>query len=485
MTVKTRLAPSPTGDPHVGTAYQALFGKLWAMRNRGSFVLRIEDTDRERSDPRHEQAILECLDWLGLTWDEGPFRQSERLNIYKAHSDMLLERGHAYRCFCTRERLDRAREEQAARGDSNRGYDRLCREMPEAGSLERAASGEPFVVRMKAPLEGECVFTDLLRGEIRKDWASIDDQVIMKSDGYPTYHLAVVVDDHLMEITHIIRGEEWINSVPKHILLYERFGWKPPVFCHLPLLRNPDRSKLSKRKNPTSIQFYREAGILPEALVNYLGMMGWSMPDGSEKFSFGQMLEAFDLKDIRLGGPVFDLEKLRWLNARYIREDHKPEDLLSRLQSWKVNPGYLRKVAGVVGSRMETLGDWGRMSAMFFTDSVSPGRELLTVKGMEEDRVRELLQVALWRLEELKEWEEEAIGGVFRGLSEEFGVKTRDLAAPFYAAITGERVGPPLFAGMEVLGPHLSRRRIMEALETLGGISGKKQKALEKRLGRG
>ncbi|MFO7626465.1 MAG: glutamate--tRNA ligase family protein, partial [Candidatus Fermentibacteraceae bacterium] len=215
MAFRTRLAPSPTGDPHVGTAYQALFGKLWAEKNGGSFILRIEDTDRERSNPRHEKAIIDCLTWLGLTWDEGPdiggpkgpYRQSERLPVYREHVDMLLSQGHAYPCFCTRERLETARQEQLARGDSNRGYDGLCRNIPKEEAQKRIAAGEPHVVRMKTPTEGECVFTDLLRGEIRKDWSTVDDQVILKSDGFPTYHLAVVVDDHLMEITHIIRGE--------------------------------------------------------------------------------------------------------------------------------------------------------------------------------------------------------------------------------------------------------------------------------------
>jgi glutamyl-tRNA synthetase len=483
--VRTRLAPSPTGDPHVGTAYQALFGKLWAVKNGGEFILRIEDTDRERSDPVHERAILECLQWLGLTWDKGPFRQSERLDIYRKHVEQLIEKGHAYPCFCTRERLEAVRMDQAASGDSNRGYDRLCRQLSADEAADRTMRREPFVVRMKAPLEGECVFKDLLRGEIRKDWASVDDQVIMKSDGYPTYHLAVVVDDHLMEITHIIRGEEWINSVPKHVLLYEMFGWEPPVFCHLPLLRNPDKSKLSKRRNPTSIQYYRQAGFLPEALVNYLGMMGWSMPDGSEKFTFQEMLHHFQLSDIRLGGPVFDLDKLRWLNARYLRENYTPDTLLPVLEDWKLNGSHLKRVLAVVGSRMETLGDWGRMSSMFFSDSVGPSAELLTLKGMDDDGVKEVLQVSLWRLEELKEWTEEAVRAVFDELSREFGVKTKDFTAPFYTAMTGARVGPPLYAGMELLGSDLARRRIMAAIEALGGMSGKKLKALEKKHGRG
>ncbi len=493
MEIRTRLAPSPTGDPHVGTAYQALFGKLWAVKNGGRFILRIEDTDRERSDTRHEKAIMDCLRWMGLTWDEGPdiggpagpYRQSERLHIYRSHVDRLLEQGHAYPCFCTKERLEAARQEQVLRGDSSRGYDRLCRDIPPGEAFDRIASGEAHVVRMKTPLEGECVFNDLLRGEIRKDWASIDDQVILKTDGFPTYHLAVVVDDHLMEITHIIRGEEWINSVPKHVELYDMFGWTPPVFCHLPLLRNPDKSKLSKRKNPTSIQYYRRAGYLPEALLNYLGMMGWSMPDGTEKFTFDEMIPHFNLNDIRLGGPVFDLDKLRWLNARYLREDYTPGTLLPVLSDWALNDGYLESVLRVVADRMETLGDWGRLTSMFFSDLVNPAPDALAVKGLDAEGVKELLQVSLWYLEGVSDWNETAIREVFERLSVEFGIKARELNAPFYGALTGASVGPPLYSGMEVLGPDLSRRRIHAAIDVLGGISGKRQKALEKKYGRG
>lgn len=493
MAFRTRLAPSPTGDPHVGTAYQALFGKLWAEKNGGSFILRIEDTDRERSNPRHEKAIIDCLTWLGLTWDEGPdiggpkgpYRQSERLPIYREHVDRLLSQSHAYPCFCTRERLETARQEQLARGDSNRGYDGLCRKIPKEEAQKRIAAGEPHVVRMKTPTEGECIFTDLLRGEIRKDWSTVDDQVILKSDGFPTYHLAVVVDDHLMEITHIIRGEEWINSVPKHVMLYGMFGWTPPVFCHLPLLRNPDKSKLSKRKNPTSIQYYRRAGFLPQALLNYLGMMGWSMPEGVEKFTFTEMVPHFELADIRLGGPVFDLDKLRWLNARYIREDYTPETLLPVMSEWALNPPYIESILRVVGDRMETLGDWARLSAMFFSDSSDPSPETLEANGLDAEGVKELFQLSLWYLEEVEQWNEDGIRAVFEKLSREFDMKPRDMNAPFYGALCGAKVGPPLYAGMAVLGPDMSRRRIHCAIEALGGLSGKRQKALEKKHGRG
>ena len=489
MNVRTRLAPSPTGDPHVGTAYQALFGYVWAKVNNGEFVLRIEDTDRERSTDASEAAILDSLKWVGITWDEGPdvggphgpYRQSDRLSIYKKHIDLLIEKGHAYPCFCTKERLDEVRRKLVEEKAPNRGYDRECRDLSPTEAAERIAAGESYVVRMKIPLEGECVFSDLLRGEIVKDWASIDDQVVMKADGFPTYHLAVVVDDHLMEISHIIRGEEWINSVPKHVLLYKFFGWEPPVYCHLPLLRNPDKSKLSKRKNPTSVNYYRKAGYLPEALLNYLGMMGWHMPDGSDKFTVAEMIKCFDLNDISLGSPVFDRAKLRWLNGRYIREDNSPEQLAGKLQGWALNPEYIQKVTEVVASRLETLSDWGYFTAMFFSDTVPVTEELLTVKNMESSEVLELLQVTIWKLEKLRTWNSETISALLKEVADIFELKLKALTGPLYGAICGSKVAPPLFNSMEVLGSDLCRTRITAAMDVLGGLSGKKLKKLEKK----
>ncbi len=489
MKVRTRLAPSPTGDPHVGTAYQALFGYVWAKVNGGEFVLRIEDTDRERSTEASEKAILESLKWIGLQWDEGPdvggphgpYRQSDRLDIYRSHIQTLVDKGHAYPCFCSKERLDEVRAKLVEEKAASRGYDRHCREIDPVEAKRRIAAGEEYVVRMKVPLEGECSFTDLLRGEIRKDWASIDDQVIMKADGFPTYHLAVVVDDHLMEISHIIRGEEWINSVPKHVLLYEFFGWEPPVFCHLPLLRNPDKSKLSKRKNPTSINYYRRAGYLPEAMLNYLGMMGWHMPDDTEKFSISDMIENFKLEDITLGGPVFDRAKLRWLNGKYMRENNTPEELSKKLQQWALNPEYVRKVTEVVASRLETLSDWGYFTAMFFSDSVPVTEELLQIKDKTPDEVLEILQVTLWDLEGVRDWTKEAISESLTGTCSQFEMKMKHFTSPLYGAICGSKVAPPLFDSMEVLGSDLSRTRISAAIEVLGGLSGKKLKKLEKK----
>lgn len=475
--VRTRVAPSPTGDVHVGTAYMALFSRVWAKKNGGRFILRIEDTDRMRSTEQSEKKIMEALEWLGLTWDEGPdvggpygpYKQSERLDIYREHAEALLSKGAAYRCFCTKERLDSMRD--ARRSGAGSGYDRLCRDIPTSESDKRAAAGEPFVIRMKSPLEGECVFTDLLRGEIRKAWSTVDDQVLIKGDGFPTYHLAVVVDDHLMKISHIIRGEEWINSVPKHVHLFSLFGWEPPVFCHMPLLRNPDRSKLSKRKNPTSITYYRNAGYLPEALLNYLGMMGWSMPGGEEKFSVDDMMREFRLEDVTLGGPVFDLAKLRWLNARYIREDYTPKTLLPLLEKWRLNHDYLMEVTRVAHTRLETLADWGPLTSFFFADSVPLDAEALILKGKTQEETQKILQFAVWELERQGELTTEDVETMFKSLSEKTGIKLRDLTRPFYVAISGSKASTPLYDSVALLGSDMVRMHLRRAVDALGQVT--------------
>jgi len=486
--VRVRLAPSPTGDPHVGTAYQALFNYAFARHHSGRFVLRIEDTDQTRSRPQHEKAILEALRWLGLSWDEGPdlggaygpYRQSERRDIYRRHVQMLLGAGHAYRCFCTKERLERMRIENQA-NKLFPGYDRFCRSIPTAEAQRRADEGEPNVVRMKVPLTGVCVMRDLLRGEIHKEWETIDDQVLLKSDGFPTYHLANVIDDHLMEISHVIRGEEWINSVPKHLLLYEYFGWEPPVFCHLPLLRNSDatRSKLSKRKNPTSITYYRQAGYLPEAVVNFLGLIGGAGIESGEKFTLEEFVRQFRIENVSLGGPVFDIPKLRWLNGRYIRENHDTAQLSGALERWGLNRDLLARIIPLVQPRMETLSDWGRLTLSFFTDAVAFDPAKLQIQGKTPEELLAILQIVLWRMEQLPDFRAGAVEEVFRVSAENSGVKLRELTKPFYVALTGDVVGPPLFQSMEVYGPDLVRMRLRRAIEALGGISGKKKKEVE------
>lgn len=487
--VRVRVAPSPTGDPHVGTAYQALFNFAFARSRGGKFILRIEDTDRARSTAASEGAILEALHWLGLSWDEGPdvggphapYRQSERAEIYRRHAEILLEKGHAYRCFLTRDELEQLRAAQREKGlpalKDTEGRERSAEE-----SRRRAEAGEPFTIRMKTPLDGECLIKDLLHGEVRKDWASIDDQIILKSDGFPTYHLANVVDDHLMGITHVIRGEEWINSVPKHLKLYEYFGWEPPVFCHLPLLRNNDKTKtkLSKRKNPTSILYYRRAGFLPQALLNFLGLLGWSMPGEEEKFTLEEMIAAFRLEDINLGGPVFDVQKLKWLNGRYIREDYDAAGLRRELEKWALNPETLERILPLAQPRLMTLSDWGYLTAFFFADEVPLDPAELTLKGHDQEDLIRLFQFAIWDMERERAFTAENLEHLFQTLAETSGLKLRDLTRPFYVALTGRKAATPLYQSMEILGSDMVRMRLRRAIEALGGISSKKMKGLEK-----
>ncbi len=481
--VRVRVAPSPTGDPHVGTAYQALVNLAFARSRDGVFVLRIEDTDRARSTRASETAILDALRWLGLDWDEGPWRQSERLELHRAEVDRLLAAGSAYRCFCTRERLDEMRRQNRAR-QRFPGYDRRCRDLPASESLRRAASGEAHTVRLAMPTAGECVMQDLLRGEIRREWELVDDQVILKADGYPTYHLACVVDDHAMGISHVIRGEEWINSLPKHLRLYEALGCEPPVFCHLPLLRNNDanRSKLSKRRNPTSITWFRDAGFLPEALRNFLGLMVSSRSEGEEKFGLDELVDGFRLEDISLGGPVFDIDKLRWLNARYLREDYDAAGLAGLVRDWSMGQERLAGIAALAQPRLETLGDWGRLTNFLFVDAPEVDREKLAVKGVDEARVAEALQFMLWLLEREPEFTADRIQRHFRRLALALDMTLRNLTRPFYVAISGETASLPLFQSMEILGPDLVRARLRRAVEALGGISGKRMKKLQKQF---
>src|SRR5690606_5902888 len=327
MEVVTRIAPSPTGDPHVGTAYVGLFSYVLAKKHGGRFIFRLEDTDRQRYQEQSERRILEMFEWLGLHPDESPasggpsapYRQSERLDTYREHVDKLLESGHTYRAFETTEELDEMRTEQKRLGKPL-GYDGRGRSLPPEEQQRRAAAGEAHVVRLMTPDDGTTTVVDRLRGEITFANEEIRDPVILKSDGYPTYHLAVVVDDHLMGVSHVVRAEEWITSTPIHVLLYRAFGWQLPEFVHMPLLRNPDRTKLSKRKSDTSVDSYRRQGILPEALLNFLATLGWSMPDGREFFDLEEMTAAFDVDRVSLGEPVFDVKKLKFFNAKYIRE---------------------------------------------------------------------------------------------------------------------------------------------------------------------
>jgi glutamyl-tRNA synthetase len=481
--VRTRIAPSPTGDPHVGTAYVALFNRAFARKQGGQFVLRIEDTDRERSNPRSEEMIFEALRWLGLDWDEGPdvggpegpYRQSERLDLYRTHAEELVRRGAAYPCFCTRERLDALREEQKAK-KLNPGYDRRCRSLAPEDAAKRRAAGEPHVIRLAMPREGERVVRDLLRGEIRFDAASVDDQVLLKSDGFPTYHLAVVVDDHLMRISHVIRAEEWLSSLPKHFRLYEGLGWEPPLHCHLPLLRNADRSKISKRKNPVSLNHYRRAGYLPEALVNYLALMGWSMPDEREEFTLAEFTDALTLERISLGGPVFDVEKLAWLNGKYLRR-LSPAELLERLRREPLSDRHLLELLPLVQERIDTLEAFFDYASFFFVGEVAYDERALremTPGGRKPAEVaRALLAVLEERFDPLLDWSASTVEEALRGAAERLGWPARDLLMCVRVAATGRAATPPLFETLAVLGKEVCRRRLRSAASALRALEGR------------
>lgn len=488
MKVRTRIAPSPTGDPHVGTAYIALFNYCFARQHDGEFILRIEDTDQARSTEASERAILDSLRWLGLQWQEGPdvggphgpYRQSERSAIYREHVDRLLGAGHAFRCFCTAERLDDLRNQQREAKSGKTGYDGHCLGLRPDEVEQRLAAGDAHVVRMKVPREGVCVVSDFFRGNIDIAWDQVDMQILLKADGLPTYHLANVVDDHLMDVTHVLRGEEWITSAPKHLKLYEYFGWQAPVLCHLPLLRNPDGSKLSKRKNPTSVGYYEKMGFLPEALLNFLGNMGWSMADGEEKFALATMVEKFDLQRVKLGGPVFDLEKLSWLNGRWIREELSVAQLAQRLETWAFNRGRLESLLPMVHERVQTLSEVFPKLEHFYRGLPELSAESFVHKKIDAETCRKYLQFVAYRLEELPDFEAETIKAQLGELATAMDVEIRDLLFPVFVAMSGSAVTTPLFESLAQLGKDLARARLRHAITALGGVGKKLGAKLEK-----
>ncbi len=470
--VRVRIAPSPTGDPHVGTAYTALFNYAFAKKNKGKFILRIEDTDQTRAKSSSESMILSSLNWLGLKWDEGPdvggpygpYRQSERIGLYRQYADQLVESGHAYRCFCTPERLDAVRAKQKAEGLTTR-YDGHCRALTPDIVQKHLAAGDKHVVRLKVPASGTVKFEDLLRGELEFDVERVDDQVLMKTDGFPTYHLANVVDDYLMKISHVIRAEEWISSTPKHALLYRAFGWELPVFCHLPLLRNADKSKISKRKNPVSLSYYKRAGILPQTLVNYLAMMGWSFGDDKEIFSLPEMIENFDLKKISLGGPVFDLAKLTWLNQHYIQAMH-PDAFVDYIRNEIYSREYLLALRPLLQDRLTRFEQFPDNFSFFFNGALSyAGLEILP-KGKTVEDFRAMLSELVELLDDLYEWEHGKIHDLMNAHREKLGWKPKDYFMSVRLIATGRKDSPPLAESLELIGREMVRFRIRNYLDT-------------------
>ncbi|MCR4317207.1 MAG: glutamate--tRNA ligase [Planctomycetes bacterium] len=489
--VVTRIAPSPTGDPHVGTAYIALFNWMFARKHGGRFIVRIEDTDRARYDPDSERMILEALSWLDLDWDEGPdkggpngpYRQSERTEHYQKAATQLLENGSAYRCFCAAERLEAVRA-QRAKEKLFGGYDRACRGLSAEEVEKNLADGKSFTVRLKVPVDGEVVFSDLIRGQIRWSNRETDDQILLKSDGFPTYHLANVVDDHLMEITHVIRAEEWIASTSKHILLYQAFGWKPPEFAHMPLLRNADKSKISKRKNPCSLLFYQDIGVLPGAMLNFLALQGWSFPKddaGNEKeiFSKEEMLEVFDLGRVKKSGPVFDLVKLRRaVSGHYIRAlgpaeyDKKLREYIGR---------WIPRMTPFLQTRMDTFGDWLQYADFIFKSELGYDASALVSGDVSAKALAADLDSLADELMNARPWTKERISEVIYSAAEKSAISRKKFFTAVRYAVTGTDKSPPLDESMACVERFVVTSRLRDASKQIAGfdLSGDAKKALD------
>ncbi len=473
--VRVRIAPSPTGDPHVGTAYIALFNYVFAKKNGGDFILRIEDTDQVRAKSSSESLILESLRWLGLEWDEGPdkggphgpYRQSERTPLYREHAEILLKKGHAYRCFCSNDRLTELRRQQRLQGLPP-GYDRFCRSLSDSEVAAKLKDGVPHVVRLKMPTEGVTKFIDEVRGELEFENHRLDDQVLLKSDGFPTYHLANVVDDRHMGITHVIRAEEWISSTPKHVILYKAFEWTEPKWCHMPLLRNADRSKISKRKNPVSLSYYRRAGILPEALINFLALMGWSFGNDIEVFDVQQMMEKFEFRGINLGGPVFDLVKLTWMNQTYMHRMNE-ERFVSYLREEVFSPSYLKAMKPLVLERMSRFEQFVEHNSFFFSGALDYRNLDIIPKGKTADELQVMLGQLVELLDELYDWDAEHIQKLIEAHKDEINWKPKDYFLTLRMITTGRKDSPPLFETLAVLGREMVRFRIRDYMNHLAG----------------
>ena len=482
--VRTRFAPSPTGFPHVGGIRTALFGWLFARRHGGKFILRIEDTDVARTVEGAVESIIEGLKWLGLDWDEGPevggpygpYTQSQRLKLYHEAAARLIEKDQAYYCYCSPERLEKMRELQVLRKVPP-GYDRHCRNLSTREREQYLAEGITPVVRFKMPLSGQTRFQDIVRGNVVFENNLMDDFVLLKSDGYPTYHLANIVDDHAMEISHVIRAEEWLSSTPKHVLLYAAMGYEPPEFAHLPLILGPDRSKLSKRHGAVSVLEYRNQGYLPETMLNFLALLGWALDDKTELFSREQLINEFSLERVSKTAAVFNIDKLNWMNGVYIRQLNNEEftrrvipflewDLPAEV-SRPLSPVYVAKVMPLVQERVKLLDDITALTKYFFIDSLEYNPELLISKGMTRETTIDALDVSRRRLENMVSFESSALEGLLRPLAEEMMLKTGQLFGSLRTAVSGETATPPLFQMMEVLGKDKCLLRISAAIEKL------------------
>ncbi|UCG10828.1 MAG: glutamate--tRNA ligase [Dehalococcoidia bacterium] len=482
--VRVRFAPSPTGFPHVGNIRTALFNWLYARHYKGKFIVRIEDTDVTRKVEGAIEALLDSLKWLGMDWDEGPevggkyapYFQSQRLDIYREMAERLIVQESAYYCYCSSQRLEEMRAEQIKRKQPP-GYDRRCRDLtPEERSAKEKEDITP-VVRFKTPLSSQTGFRDLIRGEVVFDNSTLDDFVLLKSDGYPTYHLASVVDDHLMAISHVLRAEEWLSSAPRHRLLYQAFGFEPPQFAHLPMILGADRAKLSKRHGAVSITEYKELGYLPETMVNFLALLGWSLDDRTELISRQELVANFSLERVSQTAAIFNQEKLNWMNGVYIRS-LSVEDFAERALPFldKGLPAevrrplakkYVGEIMPLIQERAKTLAEVIGLSQFFFIEDLDYDTSLLISKGMDREAALKALAKSLASLNKREAFDAESLEGVLRPLAAELGLKTGQLFGTLRVAVTGETAAPPLFQTMAVLGKERCLKRIEAAQNKL------------------
>ncbi len=486
--VRTRFAPSPTGFLHIGSIHSALFAWLYARRNGGVFILRIEDTDRARLVEGAVAAIQDDLCWLGLNWDEGPdvggkygpYVQSERLNLYREAAQQLLVAGAAYKCFCSQERLEQLREFQT-KNKLPPGYDRRCRNLTEAECAQKEKEGIIPVIRFKTPQDGQTTVHDLIWGDVVFKNNTLEDLVLLKSDGFPTYHLANVVDDEHMQITHIIRGEEWVSSTPCHIMLYNALGWEVPVYAHLPMMLGKDRAKLGKRHGSTSVSQFRDGGYLPETMVNFLALLGWSLDDKTEILSLQDLISNFSFERVSKTAAIFNHEKLEWMNGIYIRK-LAPADFMQRALPFlekglppevkrPLDTLYVQCVLQLVQDRARTLAEVPELTAYFFADSYDYDVNLLISKGMTAESTKAALQVSAERLVKQTPFEAAVLEPMLRALAEELALKTGQLFGSLRTAISGRTATPPLFQMMDVLGKERTIARINDALKRLGTVA--------------
>jgi glutamyl-tRNA synthetase len=488
MTVRVRYAPSPTGLQHIGGIRTALFNYLFARANGGTFILRVEDTDRERYDPAALEDIYTTFSWLGVAWDEGPdiggaygpYMQSERSELYRTYARTLLESGHAYYAYDTAEELQSAREEQDGKG----GYDRRFRDMSDEELAPYRDRGITPVVRFKVPLSGSTSFRDAVLGEVT--WANQDinpDPVLLKSDGFPTYHLANVVDDHLMEISHILRAQEWLPSAPLHVLIYRALGWEPPAFCHLPMVMGEDGEKLSKRHGATSVREFMNRGYLPAAMINYIARLGWSYDDKQEIFSRKELEKVFDLGKINKAPAVFDYKKLEWMNGVYIR-DLSAEELVNAILPFLTQGEVvddppspeqmeiLRGAVPLIQERLKYLSDAPVLLGFLFREPGEYAAADLVPKKMTEAETLPILEAVLPMVVEIPDLSDEENEQRFRAKAEELGTKLGNLMMPVRVSVTGSRVSPPLFGSVRLLGAERAAERVRRGIAVLRDAAG-------------